>query len=225
MRRSLVALLALVTLAALPVNAAEVNRKPAPPAKARSAASAKSAAHAGPDSLMKPETFTGLELRSIGPAMNSGRIIDLAVHPTQRATWYVAVACGGVWKTVNAGTTWTPIFDEQGSVLDRLRDRGPEEPAHRLGRHRREQQPAQRGLRRRRLQVGGRREELGERRASRPPSTSAGSCVDPRDSEHRVYVAAQGPLWADGGDRGLYKTADGGKTWKKVLDDRARAPA
>ena len=74
---------------------------------------AKDKADAG--DLLKPATFQGLALRGIGPAMISGRIGDLAVDPGDPFTWYVAAASGGVWKTVNAGTTWTPIFDDQGS--------------------------------------------------------------------------------------------------------------
>ena len=56
-----------------------------------------------------------LRWRSIGPALISGRISDLAIHPTKRATWYVATASGGLWKTENAGTTFDPIFDSQKS--------------------------------------------------------------------------------------------------------------
>ena len=60
-------------------------------------------------------TFKGLELRGIGPALMAGRIADIAVHPKDYHTWYVAVGSGGVFKTVNAGTTWETIFDDQGS--------------------------------------------------------------------------------------------------------------
>src|SRR5205807_7170713 len=59
--------------------------------------------------------FDGLKLRSIGPAIASGRIAAFAVHPADASHYYVAVASGGVWKTINAGTTWTPIFDNEGS--------------------------------------------------------------------------------------------------------------
>jgi len=52
-------------------------------------------------------------LRNVGPAFLSGRIADIAVHPNNESVWYVAVGSGGVWKTENAGTTWTPIFDDQ----------------------------------------------------------------------------------------------------------------
>src|SRR5262245_46294885 len=66
-------------------------------------------------SLMKAETFNGLAFRNIGPAIASGRVSDFAINPKTRSTYYVAVASGGVWKTTNNGTTWKPIFDDQGS--------------------------------------------------------------------------------------------------------------
>ena len=216
MRRTLAALLMLATLAALPVTAAEVSSKPAPPAKARPAAPAKSAAHAGPDSLLKPGTFTGLELRSIGPAMNSGRIIDLAVHPTQRATWYVAVACGGVWKTVNAGNTFTPIFDQQGVYSIGCVTVDPKNPLIvwvGTGENN-SQRSVGYGDGVYKSEDGGKTWENVGLKASEHIGRIV---IDPRDP-NTVYVAAQGPLWADGGDRGLYKSVNGGKDWKKVLE-------
>ena len=89
-----------VATAAL-VAASHLAAAPAPPPKA-------SEADAG-------KAFDGLKLRAIGPALNSGRIADIAIHPTTTSTMYVAVGSGGVWKTVNAGTTWTPIFDKESS--------------------------------------------------------------------------------------------------------------
>ena len=61
------------------------------------------------------KSFQGLELRGIGPALMSGRIADIPIHPKRRSTWYVAVGSGGAWKTTNSGTTWSPIFDTQSS--------------------------------------------------------------------------------------------------------------
>ena len=60
-------------------------------------------------------TVGGLNFRLVGPALTSGRIADLAVHPNNQNIWYVAAASGGVWKTTNHGTTFSPIFDGQGS--------------------------------------------------------------------------------------------------------------
>jgi hypothetical protein len=61
------------------------------------------------------KTFEGLKLRNLGPAFMSGRIADVAIEPGDPSTWYVAVGSGGVWKTTNAGTTWTPLFDKETS--------------------------------------------------------------------------------------------------------------
>jgi len=67
------------------------------------------------DTEMTAKSFAGLKFRSIGPALMSGRIADIAIHPADPSTWYVAVGSGGVWKTTNSGTTWEPIFDKQDS--------------------------------------------------------------------------------------------------------------
>jgi photosystem II stability/assembly factor-like uncharacterized protein len=68
-----------------------------------------------PSEPMSSATFNGLTLRSLGPAVTSGRVVGFAVHPNDRSHFYVAAASGGVWKTTNSGTTWTPIFDSEGS--------------------------------------------------------------------------------------------------------------
>ncbi len=70
---------------------------------------------AGPRDPMSTPTFNGLRLRSIGPAFTSGRISGIAVDPNNAARYFVSAASGGVWKTVNAGITWTPVFDREGS--------------------------------------------------------------------------------------------------------------
>src|SRR5687767_1115771 len=61
------------------------------------------------------EVLKGLELRSIGPSLGSGRIQDIEIDPKNPSVWYVASAFGGLWKTVNRGITFRPVFDEQGS--------------------------------------------------------------------------------------------------------------
>src|SRR5262245_12434854 len=70
---------------------------------------------AGPRDPLSAPTFAGLRLRSIGPAVTGGRIVALAVHPENRAHYFVGVASGGVWKTTNGGVTFAPVFDRYGS--------------------------------------------------------------------------------------------------------------
>ena len=145
-----------------------------------------------------------------------GRIADIAVHPTKRSTWYVAVGSGGLWKTVNAGITWTPIFDDlpSYSIGDVAID--PNNPdvvwvgtgENVSGRH------VAWGDGVYRSRDGGRSwEQMGLERSEHIGKI----LIDPRNSDV-VFVAAEGPLWASGGDRGLYKTTDGGGSWQHVLE-------
>jgi photosystem II stability/assembly factor-like uncharacterized protein len=168
-----------------------------------------------PSSPMKADTFTGLELRGIGPAVTSGRVVDIAVSPADRNTWYVAIGSGGVFKTTNAGTTWTPIFDDQGSYSIGCVAIDPKNPLVvwvGTGENNSQRSVGYGDGVYRSTDGGVSWENVGLKN-----SEHIGKIViDPRDS-NIVYVAAQGPLWAPGGDRGLYKTVDGGKTWKAVL--------
>jgi photosystem II stability/assembly factor-like uncharacterized protein len=164
---------------------------------------------------MTASTFAGLELRGIGPALTSGRIGDIAVDPTKPSTWYVAVSSGGVWKTVNAGTTFAPIFEGQGSFSIGCVAVDPNNPLTvwvGTGENN-SQRSVSYGDGVYKSVDGGRTwENVGLKKSEHIGKI----LIDPRDS-NTVYVAAQGPLWAPGGDRGLYKTTDGGKTWKPVL--------
>ena len=160
-------------------------------------------------------TFSGLALRGIGPAMPSGRIIDLAVDPRDTRVWYVAVASGGVWKTINAGTTFEPIFDSEGSYSIGCVTIDPNNSlVVWIGTgENNSQRSVSYGDGVYKSVDGGK----SWKNVGLPKSEHIGKIlVDPRDSSV-VYVAAQGPLWNPGGDRGLYKTTDGGKTWKPVL--------
>ena len=161
-------------------------------------------------------TFSGIKLRNVGPALMSGRIADIVKDPSDRSTWYVATASGNVWKTTNNATTWQPIFEKYGSYTTGAIAIDTQNP----------------GV----LWLG-----TGENASQRSAgygdgvyrSADAGKTwvnvgltesehigkilIDPRNSQV-VYVASQGPLWAPGGDRGVFKTSNGGKTWDKVLD-------
>jgi photosystem II stability/assembly factor-like uncharacterized protein len=164
---------------------------------------------------LNSDAFSGLEFRLIGPAAASGRVIAFAVNPKNRAEYYVGVASGGVWKTTNAGTTWTPVFDGEGSysigtvVLD------PNDPSVvwvGTGESN-SQRSVGYGDGVYRSEDGGKSwANVGLKRSEHIGRIA----IDPKDSK-TVYVAAEGPLWSAGGDRGLYKTTDAGKNWKQVL--------
>jgi len=165
---------------------------------------------------MRSETFRGLELRNIGPALMSGRIADIVKDPTDASVWYVAVASGGVWKTTNAATTWRPIFDSHdtysvGSLaLDPV---NPQIVWVGTGENNSQRSVGWGDGIYKSLDGGESFEKTGLEH-----SEHIGKIViDPRNSDV-VWVAAQGPLWAPGGDRGLFRSRDGGKTWNLVLE-------
>ncbi|HEX6874011.1 MAG TPA: hypothetical protein VF163_23160, partial [Micromonosporaceae bacterium] len=167
-----------------------------------------------PDSAIA-RVAAALKLRSLGPGFMSGRIADIAVHPTRTGTWYVAAGSGGVWKTTNAGTTWTPIFDDQPSYSIGEVTLDPTNPdvvwvgtgENVSGRH-----------------VGWgdgvyRSRDAGRtwQRMGLANSQHIGRIlVHPKDG-NVVLVASEGPLWSAGGERGVFRTSDGGATWKPVL--------
>ena len=161
------------------------------------------------------DALKGLELRSLGPALTSGRISDFAVDPRNRKRYFVAVASGGVWKTTNSGTTFTPVFDNEGAFSIGCVALDPKNPdVVWVGTGENNSQ--------RSVAYGDgvyKSEDGGKTWANVGLKNSehiAKILIDPRDS-NVVWAAAQGPLWGPGGDRGLYKTTDGGKTWKAVL--------
>lgn len=159
--------------------------------------------------------FAGLDWRCVGPVVQGGRLVDIAVHPDDPYTFYVAYASGGLWKTTNNGLSFEPLFDQQPTMIMGDIALDPQNP--------------------RTLWVG-----TGENNSSRSSYSGLGVfrsddggesfrpmgleqtdrigriLVDPRDSD-RVLVAALGSLYTDHSDRGLYLTTDGGQTWQQVL--------
>ena len=160
-------------------------------------------------------SLNAFKFRNVGPAFLSGRIADIAIHPNNENIWYVSVGSGGVWMTDNAGTTWKPIFDSQpvysiGSVT--IDPSNPSIIWVGSGEN-----------------VGGRHVGYGDgvyksadggkswKNMGLKKSEHISEIIVHPDDSNVVYVASQGPLWSSGGDRGLFKTTDGGKTWNKIL--------
>ncbi len=177
----------------------------------------RSSQRATTSSVLTDSIFSGLKLRNIGPAFMSGRIADIAIHPENENIWYVAVGSGGVWKTINSGTTWNPIFDDQASYSIGCVTIDPNN--HNTiwvgtGEN-----------------VGGRHVGYGDGIYRSNDGGASWENMGLKKSEHIskiivhpddaniIWVAVQGPLWKKGGDRGLYKSIDGGNTWKKTLGD------
>ncbi len=161
------------------------------------------------------ETFNGLTFRCIGTAKTSGRVVDFAVNPNNSNEYYVAAAAGGVWKTANHGITYTPVFEREGSYsigCVRIDPNNTNVVWVGTGENN-NQRSVSYGDGVYKSEDGGKSwKNLGLKN-----SEHIGMIViDPKNSDI-VYVAAYGPLWSAGGDRGIYKTVDGGKTWKQIL--------
>ena len=169
---------------------------------------------AGSDRLNE-QTLKGIELRSIGPGLATGRVQDVEIDPKNPNVWYVASAFGGLWKTENRGITFVPVFDDGGSftlccvaidpkdsnvVWLGTGENTSQRSAH-FGDGLYKSTDAGKTWKRVGLEKS---EHIGE------------ILIDPRNS-NVVYVSSQGPLWSAGGDRGLYKTTDGGANWTRVL--------
>ncbi|HET9526879.1 MAG TPA: hypothetical protein VFO99_11965, partial [Pyrinomonadaceae bacterium] len=216
----LLLLLSLLVVCPVDVRAQQPSPSPSPSASASPSPSASATptpdASPTPRDPMSTPTFNGLRLRSIGPAFTSGRISGFAVDANNPTRYYVAVASGGVWKTMNAGVTWTPLFDNEASYsIGAI----AVDPKNFLtvwvgtGENN-SQRSVSYGSGLYKSEDGGRT----WRNVGLKTSEHIGRiAIDPKDS-NIVYVAAQGPLWGPGGDRGLFKTTDGGKTWKSILN-------
>ena len=164
---------------------------------------------------MESISLSGLKFRSVGPAITSGRIADIAVHPENRSVYFVATASGGVWKTENAGTTYEPLFDSQGSYSIGCITLDPGNPNILwvgTGENN-NQRSVGYGDGVYKSEDGGKTwKNMGLKN-----SEHIGKIIVHPENSDIVYVAAVGPLWKEGGDRGLFKTTDGGKTWQAVL--------
>ena len=163
----------------------------------------------------KKDPYQGLNFRSLGPAFTSGRVADIALHPKNENVWYVAIGSGGVWKTTNSGTTWKPVFDKEttysiGCVT--IDQSTPSTIWVGSGEN-----------------VGGRHVGFGDgiyvshddgktwKNMGLKKSEHLSKIIIHPENSNIIWVAAQGPLWSKGGERGVYKSTDGGATWNKTL--------
>ncbi|MEP1142007.1 MAG: glycosyl hydrolase, partial [Balneola sp.] len=160
--------------------------------------------------------WNSLSFRSIGPAFTSGRIADFAVNPEDHTEFYIATASGGVWKTENGGVSLKPVFDSQGSYSIGFVAMDPNN--HNVvwvgtGENNNQRSVAYGDGVYKSIDGGKSWKHMGLKNSEHIGMIE----IDPRNSDV-VYVAATGPLWSTGGDRGLYKTTNGGESWEKVLE-------
>jgi photosystem II stability/assembly factor-like uncharacterized protein len=159
--------------------------------------------------------FDGLHFRPLGPASMSGRISDLAVYEANPSIFYVGTAHGGVWKTTNAGTTFEAQLQDQGllSIGDvTVSQSNPDLVWVGTGESNNRQSTSWGDGVYKSTDGGKTYVNMGLRSSLFINRI----VIDPRNNE-TVLVAAAGSLWGPGGERGIYKTADGGKTWKRTL--------
>ncbi len=161
-------------------------------------------------------SLTGLKFRSIGPALTSGRISEVAVDPDDHSRYFVASSAGGVWRTVNSGITFEPIFDSEGTssigtvVID------PNNSSTiwvGSGENNNQRSVSYGDGIYKSLDGGSSWKNMGLEN-----SEHIGRIIVHPENSDIIFVAAIGPLWSSGGDRGLYKSKDGGTTWDKVLE-------
>ena len=160
-------------------------------------------------------TVGGLNFRLVSPASTSGRIADIAIHSKNPNTWYVAAASGGVWKTNNHGTTFNPIFDNYGSYSIACVEIAPSNSNTiwvGTGENNNQRAVAYGDGVYKSMDGGKSFTNMGLKL-----SEHIGNIIIHPTDENTIWVAAYGPVWSAGGERGVYKTIDGGKTWERTL--------
>ncbi len=166
--------------------------------------------------LLEQTSFSGLKFRCVGPALTSGRISDFAMHPSNPKIYYVAVSSGGVWKTENAGNTYEPIFDGEGSYSIGCVTLDPSNPNVvwvGSGENNNQRSVAYGDGIYRSADGGKTWKNMGLQQ-----SEHIGKIIVHPEDGQRIFVAAIGPLWSKGGDRGVYESRDGGETWTAILE-------
>ncbi|MBC7861637.1 MAG: glycosyl hydrolase, partial [Bacteroidia bacterium] len=165
--------------------------------------------------LQTEGTYSAFKWRSIGPSVTSGRVGDIAVNPKNKSEYYVVGASSGVWKTENNGITFSPVFDSYGSYSIGCISIDPSNPNVvwvGTGENNNQRSVAYGDGLYKSEDAGKSWKKVGLEKSEHIGRIS----IDPTNGDI-VYVAAYGPLWNAGGERGIYKTTDGGKTWKQAL--------
>jgi photosystem II stability/assembly factor-like uncharacterized protein len=163
------------------------------------------------EDILKPVHY-----RSVGPTRQSGRFVDLAVYEKKPSVFYAALASGGLWKTVNNGITFEPVFDQNGviSIGDIAIDQNNPDVVWVGTGEANNSRTAYYGDGVYKSVDGGKSwKNMGLKE-----SHHVGRIVINPTNTDIVWVAAAGHLYSDNPDRGLYETRDGGNTWKKILD-------
>ena len=200
--------LVLCTAACLMIQTAQAQQRPA----------------AAPATTAPADLFPGLKFRNIGPATMGGRIDDLAVLESNPAVFYVGTATGGLWKTTNNGTTWEVLFDDLedtvsiGDIAINPNDANTVWVGS--GENNNRQSGSWGNGVYKSIDGGQTWKHMGLATSKH----IARIVVDPVDHDV-VYVAALGSLWGRGGERGIYKTTDGGLNWTRIhfVDDETGA--
>ena len=159
-------------------------------------------------------TVSAVSFRMVGPALTSGRVSDIAIHPSNTDTWYVSTASGGLWKTQNHGITFNPIFDSYASYSIGCVKIAPSNKNTvwvGSGENNNQRSVSYGDGVYKSLDAGKSFKNMGLKSSEH----IGGIVIHPTD-ENTLWVAAYGPLWSSGGDRGVYKTTDGGKTWNRT---------
>jgi photosystem II stability/assembly factor-like uncharacterized protein len=160
-------------------------------------------------------SVSSVSFRMVGPALTSGRVSDIAIHPSNTDTWYVSTASGGLWKTKNHGITFNPIFDSYASYSIGCVEIAPSNKNTvwvGSGENNNQRSVSYGDGVYKSVNGGSSFKNMGLKN-----SEHIGSIVIHPTDENTLWVAAYGPLWSSGGDRGVYKSNDGGETWRRTL--------
>lgn len=159
--------------------------------------------------------LSGLNWRSVGPSLTSGRISDIAVNPNNIFEYYVATSAGGVWKTINSGIDYTPVFDNEGSYSIGCVSIDPNNSNViwvGSGENNNQRSVSYGDGVYKSIDGGDTWKNMGLK-----SSEHIGKIIIDPNNSNVIYVAAIGPLWSKGGERGLYKSIDGGINWSLIL--------